>query len=129
MWIAVEHDDIGRCDQCVHDQFDERAGKYDHRAYICDGAYHVTCEGASWDNHIIGRTCEIEACDCPKIIRLLLYAIEREAAAGIFEVDNWALTFPKKTKRMVAICREVAAAALADKLPDVLSEIVVAYLW
>jgi hypothetical protein len=64
-----------------------------------------------------------------KIIRLLLCAVERETNGGIFEVDNWALTFPKKTKRMVAICREVAQAALVDQLPLVLAKIVVGYLW
>lgn len=59
---------------------------------------------------------------------LLIGAMEREAAAGTFEVANWALTFPKRTRELVELRKKAAAAALADKLPVVLVEIVSAYL-
>ena len=128
IWVAVKHEDIGWYDKCVNDQYEDDGESY-HPAYIQDGAYYVMCKGVSHDNVIIDRMCEVDSCDCSKIIKLLLDALRRETDNGTFDPAMWAPTFPKHTIKMVGWSRKVAQVALVDQLPLVLVKIVVSYLW
>jgi hypothetical protein len=109
-----------------------------HRTFVAHGAYAFSpipfdklcktgcCEKYPNDDGVECCSPSLEHVD---LWELLVGAIEKEAAAGIFDPDMWAPTFPRRAAELVKKSREVAVAALVDKLPAVLVGVVVSYVW
>jgi hypothetical protein len=133
IWTGEGYDDFGPCSNCENDLYDEEdSAEYEHGTYMTKGAYRIVCN----INHKINRgdangeltiTCGGEGCQCQNLFELLVDAVEFEVIVGKFDPAKWAPTFPKRVGELVAIYRGKAAAALADKLPAVLVEIIGEY--
>jgi len=118
-------------------EYDDRSHNA-HCAFIVDGEYWFDifelgdvcwngCEAAQpYDD---GVSCCYQLSVHLDLWQLMVDAMEREANAGVLDVEKWSANFPKRVAVLVAMSKERAAAALADKLPAVLSGTVLAYLW
>jgi len=110
---------------CFNDHFEE------HPVFIGCGAYKfqmLSCRNVACVNDD-GIVCACGRSHHADLFPLLVSAMEREVRVGIFEVADWAPTFPRRTAELVAMRRERVAAALAGELPVVLIGVVCDFIF
>jgi hypothetical protein len=106
-----------------------------HHTYIHNGVYRFsndhglvdgcTCLGSSVDDN--GAWCGCGESPRYKLqYAFLKSALYADVESGI-NFEMWALTFPRRVAEVMERYKAVAAAALADKLPTVLIEIIGSY--
>lgn len=138
-WMGGQYVDGGWYEQCENDTYSgdphaDIAGIIDnHHVFHENGAYRIVCSGnlsvvnCSNDEGELTLVCRTDYCLCDTLFALMAGALEREAAEGTLDPEEWFKTFSRRTGELVAMSREKAAVAMIDKLPTVLIGVVTEY--